>query len=155
MHTIFFERFGIRYENASSEFESMQKMSRKKVVPENVYEENQFPRKMLPTLRIIYTWDEFWWGMYHYRKLRQMFLDEKNIKVRHRVIRKTLMRLGYRCGRQKSLRWSQGNTYCHSVLNWREFSWTRWDTRCLSSDSSSSPKTATWSTPVMSYGQDL
>ena len=73
------------------------------MAPEVVYEGNQFAPEDVADL-------EHWVlemnseeGGVTLAKLRKRFLDEKNIKVRYHVIRKALMRLGYRWGSAKKL----------------------------------------------------
>ena len=73
------------------------------MVPEVVYEGNQFALEDVADLEhwvLEMTCEQ---GGGTLAKLRNGFLDEMNINVRYHVIRKALMRLGYRWDRQRSL----------------------------------------------------
>ena len=97
------KRLLVRYENASSEIDSSQKMSRKRMVPEVVYEGNQFALENVADLE---NWYLRWLVSSEgsaLANLRNVLLDEKNITVRYHVISKELMRLGHRLGSAKKL----------------------------------------------------
>ena len=73
------------------------------MVPEVVYEDNQFASADVAGLEHWVLEIKSEEGGITLAKLRKRFLDEKNINVRYYVIRKALTRLGYRWGSAKKL----------------------------------------------------
>ena len=75
------------------------------MVPDVVCEGNQFALKDVADLGHLVLEMTCEQGGDTLPKLRNGFLDEMNIKVWYHVVRKALMRLGYRWGSAKELVW--------------------------------------------------